>query len=392
MKIHNIGVLDIRQATEEILESCKSIVNIGFLLGTETTLKKLQPCELADIGLTLRVPDNVPLVLRDQAFAIDDAYLDSLTEPTMILVNGTCLIQTENLVSLENKVYDILVNGNTYCPSSIKGKLSTMGRFNGRMIAFEPGATFIDKTLNLTESLLFRLPKKTSTLKLRAMDPKLTASVESFESIEVLDSCWIERGLFQTWRDKLQVDFNTELQLLDAPIRYHHSDETMRIQELSKIQEATLAVDGTLTIQGEDPELNLTLTSICCKTLRAKEITIEQLKPLLAPGVSVETLESNKKKNHGKMILTATQLTTLDAPMSMKNHGVLIFDESVTPDLVKKGIAQIENYGAVKGPETLLTILAEKTVKNFGKIKPLDPNVAAKSETYTYENIGYLVL
>ncbi len=392
MKIHNIGVLDIRQATDEILESCKSIVNIGFLLGTETTLKKLQPCELADIGLTLRVPDDVPLVLRDQAFTIDDAYLNSLTEPTMILVNGNCLFQTENLDSLDNKLYDILVNGNTYCPSSIKGKLSTMGRFNGRMIAFEPGATFIDKTLNLTESLLFRLPQKTSTPKLRAMDPKLTANVETFESIEVLDSCWIERGLFQTWRDKLQVDFSTELQLLDAPIRYHHSDETMQIQELSNISESTLAVDGTLTILGEIPDLSLNVKAICCDTLRAKESTIEELKPLLAPGVSVETLESNKKKNHGKMVLTATQLTSLDAPMSMKNYGALVFDESVTPEIVKKGIAQIENYGVVKGPEAILTILAEKTVKNYGKLKPLEMNLAAKTETYTYENIGYLVL
>lgn len=392
MKIHNIGLLDIRQATEETLKSCESIVNIGFLLGTDSTLKKLQPCELADIGLTLRVPDDVPLVLRDQALTIDDAYLNSLTGKIMVLVNGNCLIQTENIALLEEKLHELMVNGNTYCPASIKGKLSTLGSFNGRMISFEPGATFIEKTLNLTESLLFRLPKKTSTLKLRAIDPKLTANVETFESIEVLDSCWIERGLFQTWKNKLQLDFSTELQLFDAPVRYHESDETMKIRELASIRETTLAVDGTLTILSENPELELNLTSICCETLRAKETTIEQLKPLLAPGVKVETLESNKKKNHGKMVLTAGQLTSLDAPMSMKNYGVLVFDESVTPDLIKQGIAQIENYGVVKGHENLLTILAEKTVKNFGKIKPLELDPTIKTETYTYENIGYLVL
>lgn len=392
MRIHNIGVLDIRKASAESLKKCESIVNVGFLIGTDSSLENVQPCELADIGLTLRVPDDVPLVMRDQSFTIDDAYLNSLTEKTMILINGNCLIQTENLSVFEDKIYDILVNGNTFCPASLKGKLSTLGRFNGRMIAFENGSTFIDQTLMLTESLMFRLPKRSSVQKLRAFDSKLLASSESFDTIEILDSCWMEKDLFQNWKDKLHLDFTTELQVLNGPIRYHASDETMKARDLAGIHEASLAVDGTLTILGEEPDLNLKLGSICCQTLRAREQTIEQIKPLLAAGVKIERLESNKTKNHGKMILTAAQLASLDAPMHIKNYGGLVFDVSVTPDMVKKAIAQIENYGVIKSHENLLTILAEKTLRNFGKIKPIELEDGVKQESYTYQNIGYLVL
>jgi hypothetical protein len=45
---------------------------------------------------------------------------------------------------------------------------------------------------------------------LRTFDPTLQASVNPFESIEVLDSCWVECGLFTAWKDKLHLDLGAD--------------------------------------------------------------------------------------------------------------------------------------------------------------------------------------
>ena len=392
MKITNIGIVNIQNASKETLASIEEISKVGFLVGSEDAFRDIEPCTISNIGMRLKVPAGMPLVFHDESLILDDNFLASLPEKTAFLVNGDCIIQTIDTSLVTDKIYQIYVNGNTYLPAAIKGLITTLGHFNGRMIAFESDSTFFKQPLLLTESLLFRLPKRVSTNRLRALDPKLLASLESFESMEVLDSCWIERGLFQSWKNKLHLDLSAELQLFDAPVRYHGSDETMSLDDLSKIQESTLAVDGTLTLTGVDLENKLKITSICCKTLRARESVIEELKPLLLPGVQVETLESNRKKNHGKMILSASQLSTAKNPMRIKNYASLIFDESVTEEMVNKGIAQIENYGVVKGPDQLMTILAEKTSKNYGKIKPLEIVKEENEKEYTYENLGYLVL
>lgn len=392
MKITNIGILNIQTASQSVLEQCEEISNVGFMVGSKESFEEIQPCRISNVGVTIMVPAELPLVFHEEDLKINDDFLASLPKKTVFVINGDCVIQSENISLIQDRVEKFVVNGNTYCPSSIKGLLSTMGRFNGRFIPYTNGANFFLQPLELTESLLFRLPKQISTNHLRALSPTLQASAEPFESIEVLDSCWIERSLFMAWKDKLHLDLGAELHLLDAPVRYHKSSESMTVSELAAIKETTLAVDGTLTITGNEFIQPEHVSKICCKTLRARQIVIASLKDLLLPGIMVEALESNKRINHGKLILSSSQLTQVDNPMRLKNYASLVFDESITPDMIKKGIAQIENYGVVKAPEALMTIITEKTSKNFGKIKPIENLDVEIKKEYAYENFGYLAL
>jgi hypothetical protein len=392
MKITNIGILNIQTATQETLTQCQEISNVGFMVGTDEAFEQIQPCRITNIGMTIKIPAGLPLVFKEDSLLLDDDFLSSLPEKTGFIVNGDCIVQTENQTLLQEKIHEIVINGNTYCPSSIKGLLSTLGRFNGRMIAYENGATFFEQPLLINETHLFRLPKRISTNRLRAFDPALAQAAESLASIEVLDSCWIGKNIFASWKNKLHLDLGAELQLLESPVRYHESDETFTIKELAAITESTLAIDGTLTITGDNFVQPEHLTTICCKTLRAQQEVINQLKPLLTPSVKAASLESNKRVNHGKLILSASQLTQLENPLRLENYASLIFDDSVTPDLIKKGIAQIENFGVVKAPEALMAIIMEKTVTNFGKIKPIELLKVEETKEYAYENLGYLAL
>ncbi len=392
MKLTNIGILNIQKTTPETLEQCKEISNVGFMIGTDEAFEQIQPCRISNIGMTIKVPAELPLVFKEDSLTLDDDFLNSLPEKTAFIINGDCIIQTENDSLLQEKIYEIVVNGNTYAPSSLQGLLATLGRFNGRMVAFENGATFFEQPLLINESHLFRLPKRISTNRLRAFDSNLAAFAEDFDSIEVIDSCWLDKNLFSAWKNKLHLDLGTELQLLESPVRYHKSHETFSIEDLAAITEKTLAVDGVLTITGSEFTPPEHLASICCQTLRARQEIVNQLKPLLTSGVKVETIESNKRANHGKLILSASQLTQLENPMHMENYASLVFDESVTPELVTKGIAQIENFGVITAPEALMAIIAEKTVKNFGKIKPIERLNMEETKEYAYENLGYLAL
>lgn len=392
MKLTNIGILNIQKARPETLAQCKEISNVGFMIGTDEAFEQIQPCRLSNIGMTLKIPAELPLIFKEDSLLLDDDFLTSLPGKTAFILNGNCIIQTENEALLQEKIHKLVVNGNTYAPSSLQGLLATLGRFNGRMVAFENGATFFEQALMITETLLFRLPNRISTNRLRAFDSTLGTSAEDFDFIEVLDSCWLDKSLFAAWKNKLHLDLGAELQLLESPIRYHESDETFTVKDLAVITEKTLAVDGVLTLTGSEFIPPEHLASICCQTLRARQEIVNQLKPLLTAGVKVETLESNKRVNHGKLILSAPQLTHLENPMRMKNHASLVFDESVTPELVAKGIAQIENFGVIKAPESLLAIIAEKTVRNFGKIKPIEQLKMEETKEYAYENLGYLAL
>lgn len=392
MKITNIGILNIQKARPETLEQCEEINNVGFMIGTDKGFEQIQPCRLSNIGMTIKIPAELPLVFKEESLILDDDFLNSLPGKTVFIINGDCIIQTENQSLLQEKIHEIVVNGNTYSPSSLKGLLATLGRFNGRMVAYENGATFFEKPLMITETLLFRLPNRVSTNNLRAFDPALAQAEHSLASIEVLDSCWIDKDIFAAWKNKLHLDLSAKLHLLEAPVRYYESDETMKANEFASLEEKTIAVDGTLTILGSEIEHVKPFAFICCKTLRARKSIIDELKPMLLPGTKVETLESNKRVNHGKLVLSASQLTPLENPMRMKNYAALVFDESVTPELVKKGIAQIENFGVIRAPEALMAIIMEKTVNNFGKIKPIERLNMEEAKVYAYENLGYLAL
>jgi hypothetical protein len=392
MKLTNIGILNIQTTSQKILEQCEEISNVGFMVGTNKTFEQIQPCQISNVGMTIKVPAELPLVFKEESLILDDDFLSGLQVKTVFIVNGDCIIRSENLALIQEKIHEIVVNGNTYCPSSLKGLLSTLGRFNGRLIAYENGATFFESSLKMNETLLFRLPKHISTSNLRALDPALSKDAESLSSIEVLDSCWIDKQLFARWKDKLHLDFGAELKLLESPVRYYESDEILKAIDFTSIEEKTIAVDGTLTILGREIENPEQLPSICCKTLRAREALLPILKPLLLPGTKVETLESNKRSNHGKLTLSASHFTQLENQMRIKNHASLIFDESVTPEHVAKGIAQIENYGVIKAPEALMAIITDKTIKNFGKIKHFENFEVAASKEYAYENFGYLAL
>jgi hypothetical protein len=58
--------------------------------------------------------------------------------------------------------------------------------------------------------------------------------------------------------------------------------------------------------------------------------------------------------------------------MRLKNYASLVFDKSGTAEMVKKCTVLLENYGLVKTPQVLMASLTEKTIKNYGKIKPIE--------------------
>jgi hypothetical protein len=160
--ISNVGVLDLRNTTEEAVAGIDSIGNVGLILYSRKTAPLLTRFKMGNVGASIEV--SVDAILINGQMSFNRAYFTDLTKPLVLVVNGQVWVEADvHAQDVERSIEALYINGQIFYPRSLAGVLqSKIHQINGQAMAYEPGDRLVTGRLSLNEHYLRSLEDATS--------------------------------------------------------------------------------------------------------------------------------------------------------------------------------------------------------------------------------------
>lgn len=397
-QIRNIGVLDVREVQEDVAKKIKEIKNIGMLIESHQSQVLLKEVKKSNIGSTLKLPDNVNLVMQNGELKIDKEYLDGIIGKVVFLVNGMMTFSNDiDIQTLNEKVHSVVVNGELICPKKLSGSIQSRGTINGLLTGYSSDYIFFNERINLTNRFIKSMRKgsKLSFNKLMVLEPidfelleEKISNIEIIGRLVVLDN--FEEDISQ-YIDNYYSIRKTIIPNIGNEFIYIDKKTTLNNESIIKYSEAVLYVDGEVRIQIDEPfEFGKHIKLLICRKITCNEKTYQIIKDNIGDNVEIDIVEGKLLENTGNLVLSGT----IEEKLTIRNMGKLVFDENLDYDSFVKNVHTITNYGLIVAPEDKIPIIEDKVKENKGKIssaKEKEKQITEK-EDILYENIGELKL
>ncbi|MDQ1329059.1 MAG: hypothetical protein QG641_2348 [Candidatus Poribacteria bacterium] len=116
--IGNVGVLDIRKATEESIASIGYIGNIGLLIYSPETAKFILRLNTGNVGGTMEAPPDAKFITGQEEISRD--YFKNQKTPLSIAVMGELMVHPDiPIEDIENGLAELRVMGEIYYPEHL---------------------------------------------------------------------------------------------------------------------------------------------------------------------------------------------------------------------------------------------------------------------------------
>ena len=143
----NVGILDIREATEEALDGIGTIGNVGMILCSPATAGWISRLNAGNVGSTVQVPAGASVLTGTETWG--RTSLEG-TDPLHMVVVGALLLDPHvPRETLEERLHSLTVVGEVSCPDHLAGVLrSKAHEVTGQLTAYpwvEGGRFFADE-------------------------------------------------------------------------------------------------------------------------------------------------------------------------------------------------------------------------------------------------------
>ena len=145
--IGNIGILDIREATEESLDGIGTVSNVGMILCSPATAGWVTKLNAGNIGSTVQVPAGASVLTGTETWGRTSM---EGKEPLHLVVVGMLLLDPHvPREALQERLHSLTVVGEVSCPDHLSGVLRSKAReVTGQLSAYpwvEGGRFFADR-------------------------------------------------------------------------------------------------------------------------------------------------------------------------------------------------------------------------------------------------------
>ena len=163
----NVGVLDLRDATEESVAAISLIGNVGMAIHTPETAHLIARINMGNLGSTLEVPAGAQFYHGQTRTNFKD-----VAEPINMVVNGQLFIEPETTAAdVEAGLKKLQCAGQVYCPEPAVGALQAkMSDASGQLITYAPTAQITMGKLVLNDHTLSALEDGAHLLHLGQVD------------------------------------------------------------------------------------------------------------------------------------------------------------------------------------------------------------------------------
>jgi hypothetical protein len=399
--LRNVGMLDMREATEESIKDIRRISNVGMVLISPETRHLLNKIpSVGNLGATLEVPAQAKLLNGQEVFG-RDSFKDQ-EEPAQIVMNGQAIFNLDvSVAAVQAGLADIWVNGQIFYPEGLagvlEGKIRTM---NGQSQSYMDCDKLTVGSLNLDAPYLGSLEAGTRLV-----------VIGSLRVHSVLDNDTLRDRI-----EKMQVtgsitcrEENAEALLGRQDGRGGTSKVTL-IPEGHEVISSSIVIDeGTLgSLSGKkvyctgsvriEPGVSASSLDDALDTLVIKGNLIGPAAVKEVISRKCNTLEIATIFYEGELWLeentstiTSSRFEYLDGQATLVVEGKVTIDPSVEPQTLVSRLAKVHNRGKIEcAPEQMGAIQSRLGIKQ-GKLSVIQEKVEKEDENVT-ENVGWLKL
>ena len=365
-KIGNVGVLDIRKATEESIASIGHIGNIGTLLYSPETAKFILRLNTGNIGESVEVPTDAKLMTGETEFSRD--YFKSQKTPLSIVVMGELMVHPDIPVEdIENGLAELRVIGEILYPEHLASVMgSKLRSIMGESHVYIQCDRLITEQLILDENYLHTIDDSSvlvvlGDLKLSKVIP--TELLErKIQRIQVFGEIMCCEENAQTLFARLESKTGTpKMTILPAGFELVEKPLLLNADLLESLSVRKLYCTDRVVI---DKNVDISMLDDGLEAIMVKDMLFcpKELKAVLSR--KCDLLKTRAIFYEGKLWLVedvdhllASRFNYMEEKSTLVVMGVLVIDPDVEPKAIFEHFAKIHNLGVIKcNPEQMSAI------------------------------------
>lgn len=389
----NIGVLDLRKASEAVLSGVTQIESVGMIICLESQSSLIAKIRQNAIGSIIAVPENVQLIMHNGEYTVDTAFLESQNAQVMFVING--LVKVEALISQElaDKIHKIFVNGRIVASEESFKYIGSKIQINGENVLLKNDEIYVEGTFELDEMSLMGLDNQ-SMLVVNGLKCVHTLPEEDFhekiKSIRILNDLVADRETMKKIAPKIK-DF-IKLKKIIVPEGYAFFDQLKLTDEkIDFLKEENLFVKGKLKITCTAEKLKEKIMNIQANQIEITKETYDEIKPIIKAVEKLKIIDPNVMENMNHLLLDSDYLNG-SSDLSLRNYGKLTLKKDITKELFQEKFKAIENYGLIQCPAELHQALMEKVNPNYGMVIQTKEKESLSEDEVVIGSLGYLEL
>ncbi len=400
--IGNVGVLDLRTATEDSVAEIKSIGNVGMVVTSPETAHLLPRLNAGNIGSTIEAPADARL-LSGQVI-INRNYFKDQPAPLHLVVTGQIVVEPEvQAADIEQGLGALYVSGQVFCPEHLSGAIQAKLRaLQGQFQVYDGSLRLVLGDLVLDEHTLPVLE-----------DGVQFAVVGQVRVPKVVDNELLARKL-------------GKLHLIGGLLCHEENAQAIlsRLEEKTGMAKKTIIpagfelVGSSLVIDAANLGTLPGRRLYCTKKVQlgadveaqALDQAIENLVAkdlLLYPKALEETLARKSELASTQAVpyegelwqvedvtqLPASRFEYLEGKATLVVLGVLTIDPEVEPKILAERLFKVHNKGVIKCTKAQLgAIQARLGLNKGGVLESSDKKEEAEDEEEGIGNVGHLKL
>jgi hypothetical protein len=161
MKIGNIGLLDIRNITDETIAEIEAIGSVGLMLFSPETAHFVARLDTGNVGAVVQASRSATVV--NSRYVIASGQLRD-SSPLELFVNGTLIVEPEvTAEEIEAGLRSVGVNGQVLVPRHLAGVFQSRVTYqNGKLTSYDPKDVLVTSSATFDAERLSALPDGTS--------------------------------------------------------------------------------------------------------------------------------------------------------------------------------------------------------------------------------------
>ncbi len=396
-KIDNIGVLDIRSATEQTIGEIGKIGNVGTVISSPETSHLLSKISIGNMGSSVVITKDYEMFTGK--LELTPEYLGKLSKPLYLYVTGKLFIRENVLIEdIEKGLGGLIITGKVLCPEKLAPVVqSKIVNQTGKFVSYPNDACFISGPCVLTDAFL-RALKPASNLfidgKLKAVGNIEKQLIEDkIDKIEVAGKVIIDEQYAEIMNKKIKGA--AKIEVIPQDCIYLEDELIIDSISIKKFSNARLHTDLMITFKDDVRSEMLHSRIISIKTTGVIVCNEELREPIvnMCEGLSTTVLYHSGKHImvEDEYELDASELEFSEGKVTIMVMGELTVAADLAPELLLSKVEFIDNFGEISADPRQIGAIKNKLRTNKGEIIN-NKKVETGDDDVFLSNAGYLKL
>ncbi len=396
--IGNIGVLDLRNSTEESVARIRRIGNVGMIIHSPETTRFISMLNIGNIGGTLEVPDGAQLLSGKVSLNFKDA-----SQPLKIVAMGKIFIEADATVEDVEKNVDYLAcSGKILCPQHLLGVVQSKAKdISGKLIPYPSSAQLYQGKLVLNDDILNGLEDDSELCIIGQLDmPDIvdnTLLARKVRRVHVLGEISCREENISTLSERLEQRYGTP-KISTIPLGFTPVYKAIALDNaaLISLPSRKLYCTGLVTI---DPETDADALDKAIDALQTTRLLIApaHLKDVLATKCNL--LESKAIFYEGELwhitdeaelLLSRFDYLEGKATLVVRDHLTLAAD--IEPQVLADRLHKIHNLDTIACTPAQMGAVQARLGLNEGELVDSTTEEKEEEEEEGIGNVGHLAL